>query len=58
MRSEQIESLIKNVNSTMAMEDMPLTQEDKNRISDCLRGKSSFNQTVNELVRKYQKMYA
>jgi len=42
----------------MAMEDMPLTQEDKNRISDCLKGKSSFNQAVNELVRKYQRLYA
>lgn len=58
MNSEKIEALIKNVESTMAMEYMPLTTEDKKRISDCLTGKRTFNQAVEDLVRKYQKEYA
>ena len=47
------ERIIANTNATMSMEDMPLMQEDKDRLRDCLEGKASFQDTIDMLVRKY-----
>ncbi|MCC8131377.1 MAG: antitoxin VbhA family protein [Ruminococcus sp.] len=45
--------IIANVNATMAMEGMPLTDEDKARLRLCLNGEKTFEETVEELVRMY-----
>lgn len=50
---DDIESIINNVNGSMAIEHMPLTQEDKNRLRDCLSGKKSFDAVIEDLVQKH-----
>ncbi len=49
------ERIIANVNATMTMEGMPLTDADKSRIRDCFDGIKSFDETVKELVDYYKK---
>lgn len=46
--------IIEQVNSTMAMEGMPLETEDRQRIRECLEGQKSFRQAVEELVAFYK----
>ncbi len=45
--------IIENVNATMAMEDMPLQQEDRDRIRECLEGKVAFEVAIDALIKKY-----
>jgi hypothetical protein len=33
-----VENVVGNIDFSMKMEDMPLTDEDKNRLRDCLNG--------------------
>jgi len=47
------ERIIKNVDATMSMEDMPLTRDDKKRLQECLDGEVSFNEAIARLVKKY-----
>lgn len=63
MSSRKIESttsfdaIVDNVSATMAMEDMPLSSADKERIYDCLNNKITFDQAVQNLVSQYKKEY-
>lgn len=52
----ETERIIANVNATMAMEGLPLTEADKLRIQDCVEGRKSFDDTVKELVNYYKKV--
>lgn len=45
--------IIENINATMAMEDMPLTKEDRQRILDCFEGNKSFEDAIQAIVNKY-----
>ena len=54
MNSEERDAIINNVSATMAMEDMPLTITDKERITDCLNDKISFEDAVKKLVEQYK----
>ena len=47
------ERIIENVNATMTMEDMPLFNEDKDRIRECLEGNVSFETAIEMLLKKY-----
>lgn len=49
------DAIVNNVSATMAMEDMPLTSDDKQRIYDCLNDKISFDQAVQNLVQFYKR---
>ena len=40
------ERIIENVNATMAMDDIPLFSEDKDRIRECIEGKGSFEAAI------------
>lgn len=51
----EIEKIIANVNATMAMDGMSLTEADKTRIKDCIEGRRSFDDTIRELVEYYKK---
>ena len=51
----ETERIIANVNATMAMEGLPLTDDDKSRIRDCIEGRKSFDDTVKELVEYHRK---
>ncbi|MCD7771411.1 MAG: hypothetical protein LUH23_04935 [Oscillospiraceae bacterium] len=51
----EADRIIANVNATMSMEGLPLTDEDKERLRLCLSGKKSFEVTVDELISRYKK---
>ena len=48
-----IEYIIGNIDFTMAMEDMPLTGEDKTRLRGCLTGKYDINKVLQETIKKH-----
>lgn len=48
-----IESIVREVDSSMAMEGMPLYSEDKERIRKCLKDLSSLEKMVGSLVEKH-----
>jgi hypothetical protein len=48
-----IEQTIREVNGTMAMEGMPLTDEDKERLRDILNGKLSYETAIDNIIEKY-----
>jgi hypothetical protein len=47
------EQKIREVNATMSMEGMPLTDEDKARLRDILEGRTTAEETVRGLVKKH-----
>lgn len=47
------EKILENVNATMSMENLPLEQEDKERIMECLEGKQTFKSAIDLLINKY-----
>ncbi len=47
------ERIIENVNATMGMEGMPLSDEDRERVKECIEGKVSFQSAVEQLIGKY-----
>ena len=48
-----IERIIEQVNSSMAMEGMPLTKKDKERIRTCAGNDDKVERMVSELVKKH-----
>jgi len=48
-----IESIVREVDSSMAMEGMPLYSEDKERIRKCLADLSNLEKMVGTLVEKH-----
>ena len=47
------EWIIKQVDASMAMEGMPLTSKDKDRIRFCVGDNQKVESTIQDLVRKY-----
>jgi len=47
------EFVLENIDFSMSMEDMPLTNEDKNRLRDCLNGKKDIDKTLQEVIKKH-----
>ena len=48
-----IDRIIENVNATMSMENMPLHDEDRERMRECLEGNKSFQETIDILIKKH-----
>jgi hypothetical protein len=48
------EQKIREVDATMAMEGMPLTTEDKNRLRDIFEGRTTAERTVRALIQKHR----
>lgn len=48
-----VEKIIGEINGTMAIENMPLTQEDREMLRRCLTGKSTTEEERNRLIKKY-----
>ena len=48
-----IEQKIREVNGTMAIEGMPLTDDDKSRLRSILRGEVSYEDAVTEIIQRY-----
>lgn len=49
----EIEKVINEVDSSMSMEGMPLSNEDKDRIRICLTNPSELNDIINNLIKKH-----
>lgn len=49
----QTNKIIREVDSSMAMEGMPLTSEDKKRIRRCLEDPSALAETLRGLIKKH-----
>ena len=52
-----IDYIIENVNFTMAMEDMPLTQEEKDEMKNCLNGTSNLNDIIEGTIMKFKNSF-
>ena len=48
-----MENVVKNIDFSMTMEDMPLTNEDKKRLRDCLNGKVDVDEILREVIKKH-----
>jgi hypothetical protein len=47
------ENVVENIDFSMRMEDLPLTDEDKNRLRDCLNGKTDIDKILQEVIKKH-----
>lgn len=54
MTEQRKQQIIKNVNGTMSIEGMPLTEEDKQRIKDILDGKIKAEEAIQNIIVKYK----
>ena len=45
--------IIENIDFSMRMEDMPLTEEDKSRLKTCLSGDRDINEVLQETIKKH-----
>jgi len=53
-----LEKLIDQVNGSMSMEGMPLTQTDKDRIRHCAGNDELVEKTIAELIKKHKAVRA
>jgi tetrahydromethanopterin S-methyltransferase subunit H len=51
---KNVESIIENIDFSMKMEDMPLTEDDKHRLRNCITGKADINRVLQETIKKYK----
>ncbi len=54
-KMSDLECILANVDATMSMEGMPLTEEDRIRILNCLTGKSTFDNEVKKIIENFLK---
>ncbi|GHU40804.1 hypothetical protein FACS1894190_08130 [Spirochaetia bacterium] len=47
------DTIIRDIDFTMSMEDMPLTEQDKQRLYDCITGKLDIEKVVQETIKKH-----
>lgn len=48
-----IEKLIGEINGTLAMEGMPLTDDDRNMLRKCITGETTTDETIKRLIKQY-----
>jgi len=58
LTAEQIEERIKKVDGAMALENMPLTQAEKDLLMQCLTGKTTSEIERQKIIHHYRSMYA
>ena len=51
--TKNAENIIENIDFSMKMEDMPLTEEDKTRLRVCLNGNRDINEVLQETIKKH-----
>lgn len=54
---ERTRQIIKEVNTNMSLEGMPLTDEDKEVIRKCLEGESTFEKERKKLLNECKSLY-
>lgn len=50
---KDLEQIVQEVNGSMAMEGMPLSEDDKDRIRSCLRDDHAFDKMLKSLLLKH-----
>ena len=58
LTTKQIDERIKKVNGAMALENMPLTQDEKDMLKNCLSGKTTNEIERQKIIRQYRSLYA
>ena len=48
-----VENIIENIDFSMKMEDMPLTNEDRDRLRGCLNGTIDIDNILQEIIKKH-----
>jgi len=51
--TENVDYIIENIDFSLNMEGMPLTEEDKSRLKICLNGTRDINETLQEIIKKH-----
>lgn len=54
LTDEQIEGFIEEVNGTLAIEEMALTEEDKEILRDIQKGRYTLEEAIQERIRRLQ----
>ena len=57
LTEKEIQEKINKVNGAMAQEGMPLTKEIKQKLYDCIIGKSSTEKERQKVIEKYRGIY-
>lgn len=50
---KQIEKTIRDIDFTMTMENMPLTEQDKQRLRDCMNGKTDIHEVLRQTINRH-----
>jgi len=58
LTEKQIDERIKKVDGAMALENMPLTQADKDILRDCHTGKTTHEIERQKIIRQYWSLHA
>ena len=51
--SAHIEKTIADIDFSMSMENMPLTEKDKSRLRDCLTGKADMQEVLRQTLERH-----
>ena len=54
---KEIQEKIKKVDGAMAQEGMPLTKEIKQKLYNCITGKSTYDKEREKILEKYRRIY-
>ena len=57
LSKKEIQEKIRKIDGAMAQEGMPLTKEIKEKLYNCLTGKSTYDIEREKVLEKYRKIY-
>lgn len=57
LSEKEIQENIRKVDGAMAQEGMPLTDEIKKKLYDCITGKTSYDKEREKVIEKYRRIY-
>ncbi|MGM9878679.1 MAG: hypothetical protein ACI31R_01460 [Bacilli bacterium] len=57
LNEKEIQEKIRKVDGTMAQEGMPLTEEIKKKLYNCITGKSTYDKERKKVIEKYRRIY-
>ena len=57
LNEQEIQEKIRKVDGAMTQEGMPLTNEIKEKLYDCITGKTTYEKERRKVIEKYKKIY-
>ncbi len=57
LTEKEIQEKIRKVDGAMSQEGMPLTNEIKKKLYDCITGKSTYEKERQKIIEKYRRIY-